>query len=623
RWGYDRNSKKKHQLPDDELYTWRHGIDRLIAGMMTDDDTKMSDGLFPSAEVAGGGQVLLGRLAEFVHSLGFLAARTGESHTISAWNTILSSVVNGLMGTGDDQDEDNETADTVRRSLTAVRERAEISGAQKRNIPFSVYIQSVLDEIEQASGTQGFHNGKATLAAMLPMRSIPFRVIAMLGMNHGLFPRRTGQPEFNLIRHGKSRIGDRDTLKGDRYLFLELLLSAKDRLIITWSGFDPGDGAAIPPSNLVDEFVSHLQREYSLTDEHGATSNAGDAVLVRYPLHPFSARYLSSQPENFRLNTWNKAWFRRADAHVQKRPMFEWELAAPVPAPEKLIDGNRIYNSLSDPMRTFLSACRIEQTREEELIEDSEPFALDGLQDWTVREAILNERLLNEPDVVDKLIANASIPSYAPGAMIVEEHRRTVQNRIERLRLIQEHPEFHSYRVDVTVDGVRYMMETERISIIGDTAVIIDLGKKSTKRRLKLWMIHLFLNIERRITTSIVLLDGTIEIAPIRSEEAAAHITRLQGLSERSAQRLLPFILEVSWAYVQPVSTKAKDPKTNAWKKLQSILDPNNTYSFSYDRNYSEAFGEVQTWEEAMNCIPGGEALFSETAHSIFDPYIL
>ncbi|MFZ4622048.1 MAG: exodeoxyribonuclease V subunit gamma [Bacteroidota bacterium] len=626
RWGYDESSKKKYLLPVYELFSWRYGIDRLIAGVVMDDDAAMSDGFLPSPEVSGSNAALLGRLAEFVHSLGSLTARIGESHTVAEWNVILSTVINNVLGTDHDQEEsENETADTVRSALTAVRERAEISGANKREIPFVVLMQSLVDEIDQSSGSIGFNNGKTTVAAMLPMRSIPFRIVAMVGMNHGLFPRRTGQPEFNLIRHDSQRPGDRDVLKGDRYLFLETILAARERLIITWSGFNPGNGSEIPPSNLVDELVSHLNREYCLTTTDGEMQNAGDSVLVKYPLHPFSARYRSSHDDNIRLNTWNRGWFNESLEKIKKTSMFDWELSRGGVRTEPTIDGGLIYDSLADPMDTFLNACRIEQSRKENQIKDSEPFILDQRENWTVRNAILNELLFNDADAVKRLTVNAELPPSAPGEKIVAEHRRTVEHRIQKLRSIQREPDFRSHRVDVTNNGERFVMEIERISLQKDSAVIMDLGRTYPKRRLNIWITHLFLNLELPVRTFMVTLDKTVILPPISKDDAVTQIRNLHELSLQASMRLLPFIIDVSWAFFEKPGTKVKNPdefvRTIGWKVLKAILGLTYGDSNRKSTNYIDAFREAQNWDEAMNSIPGGEKVFKETAYQVFGMY--
>src|SRR5205085_1223822 len=109
-----------------------------------------------------------------------------------------------------------------------------------------------------------------------------------LGVNQGKFPRHNEQPEYDLMRDRREP-GDRDTLNADRYLFLELLRSARDRLILTAGGLTDG-GEAAPLSSVAQTLVDWLDREYTL-----GAAPAGQAVTVTYPLSPASPRYRSGK----------------------------------------------------------------------------------------------------------------------------------------------------------------------------------------------------------------------------------------------------------------------------------------------------------------------------------------
>ena len=75
---------------------------------------------------------------------------------------------------------------------------------------------------------RSFLTGKVTFCAMLPMRSIPFKILCMLGMNDGAFPRKTSELGFDLIARYPRR-GDRSLRSDDRYLFLEAVISAREK----------------------------------------------------------------------------------------------------------------------------------------------------------------------------------------------------------------------------------------------------------------------------------------------------------------------------------------------------------------------------------------------------------
>ena len=128
----------------------------------------------------------------------------------------------------------------------------------------------------------GFMAGGVTFCAMLPMRSIPFRVICCLGMNSDAFPKTHRPPDFDLIaRH--PRPGDRSRRNDDRYLFLETVLSARTHLHLSYVGQNQQDNSALPPSVLVSELLDIIEQGF------GAPGGSVlEQIVIRHRLQPFS-----------------------------------------------------------------------------------------------------------------------------------------------------------------------------------------------------------------------------------------------------------------------------------------------------------------------------------------------
>ena len=88
------------------------------------------------------------------------------------------------------------------------------------------------------------------------MRTVPFRVVCLVGMNDTAYPRHDRAPGFDLIAQDP-RPGDRTTRDDDRYLFLEALLSARDVFYLSYVGRSIRDNSPIPPSVLVSELLDY------------------------------------------------------------------------------------------------------------------------------------------------------------------------------------------------------------------------------------------------------------------------------------------------------------------------------------------------------------------------------
>src|SRR5690606_19928283 len=120
----------------------------------------------------------------------------------------------------------------------------------------------------------GFLSGGVTFCAMMPMRSIPFRVVALLGMDEGAFPRGARPVGFDLAAQ-QPRPGDRSPRHDDRQLFLEALVSARDALLITYTGRSIRDNAELPPSVVVSELLDVLSESFALSEAGGDGAAAG------------------------------------------------------------------------------------------------------------------------------------------------------------------------------------------------------------------------------------------------------------------------------------------------------------------------------------------------------------
>ena len=143
----------------------------------------------------------------------------------------------------------------------------------------------------------GFLTGGVTFCAMLPMRSIPFKVIALVGMGGRAFPRTQRPAGFDLIA-SHPRPGDRSAREEDRYLFLEALLSARQKLYISYVGQSIKDNTEIPPSVVVSELIEAVEQGFR---EGPGGDGILDHICIRHRLQAFSPSYFEGQTGTLQL----------------------------------------------------------------------------------------------------------------------------------------------------------------------------------------------------------------------------------------------------------------------------------------------------------------------------------
>ena len=132
-----------------------------------------------------------------------------------------------------------------------------------------------------------FRTGELTVCTLVPMRSVPHRVVCLLGLDDGAFPRRSPRDGDDLLL-ADPHLGDRDPRTEDRQMLLDALLAARETLIITYNGNDERTNAALPPAVVVGELLDAV--DATARRAHG---RARDQVVTHHPLQPFD-------PRNFR-----------------------------------------------------------------------------------------------------------------------------------------------------------------------------------------------------------------------------------------------------------------------------------------------------------------------------------
>ncbi len=269
------------------------------------------------------------------------------------------------------------------------------------------YLAGLLD---QGGGSFGFLGGRVTFCAMLPMRSIPLRVVCLVGMNDGIFPQQSAPPLFSLMAGARQR-GDRSIRDEDRYLFLEALMSAGDRFYVSYSGQNDRDNTSMPPSVVVSELLDYVRRGFVPE----GTTDATPDIVTRHRLQAFSEEYFTGDTDShlFSYSTENRAALesRRSSGH-RGGP----SSTAPLSADPQLwqeLDLQQLIRFLHNPARQFLARrMNLRPYDPAEELEEQEPFALDSLGGYSLKQE-LTARLLND-ESCDGLYAAARARGLLP-----------------------------------------------------------------------------------------------------------------------------------------------------------------------------------------------------------------
>jgi exodeoxyribonuclease V gamma subunit len=410
-WGFDAEHREPFKLSGLAANTWRAGLDRILLGVaMADQDERIFGATLPLDDVDSGDIELVGRFSEFVTRLRTAVDALDQHRTIDSWAETLAAVSDSLTATS--------PSDSWQRSeLTGVLEelvdQATVGQGTSRVELSRDDVRSLLSERLKGRPTRAnFRTGHLTVCTLVPMRSVPHKVVCLLGLDDGSFPRHVERDGDDIAAQAP-RVGDRDPRSEDRQLLLDALLAAQEHLVVTYSGRDERSNQHRPPAVPVGELLDVADR--TVRTEKGRVR---DVLRVDHPLQPFDAR--NYVPGGLgRDGPWSHDVVSLAGAEAARtaddqQPVF---LEAPLPEWDQPIGLDSLDRFVRHPVRAFLrerlGVSLWDRTRE---FEDAIPIDVDGLAEWDVANRMLRARLrgANWADCRAAELARGALP---PGAL--------------------------------------------------------------------------------------------------------------------------------------------------------------------------------------------------------------
>ncbi|NPU83886.1 MAG: exodeoxyribonuclease V subunit gamma [Syntrophaceae bacterium] len=544
RWGRDAVHRAALGLPEIAENTWRAGLDRLLLGyaLTARDDDAPFLGIVPYDRIEGGEAEILARFLGFTDALFRIAAEIDRPRPPADWSRFLAETLDAFLSRDDDPLGEIET---LYRTITELEDLAAVAGFAEPVGP-----AVVRDHLRERLGGKGFGfgflAGGITFCAMLPMRSIPFRVLCLLGMNDGAYPRVSVPLGFDLMAQSPRR-GDRSRRQDDRYLFLESLLSAREKLYISYTGQGIRDNASRPPSVLVSELLDVVESGF-VGPEGG---DLRDRLVTRHPLQAFSPlyfggdeRFVSYSPEN------GAAALRAAGRRTPPEDFLPSDLSEPEPE-WRTVDLNALASFFANPARFLLSRrLGLRLVREEEPLEEAEPFALGSRERYSVLQYLLGAaRTGTDPgNARDALRAAGLLPHGAPGFCRFDDLWGEAAALLAAVRPHTEGGPAEPLVLDLAIGEFRL---TGRIgNVFAGGPVSFRPAKITARDRLRAWIAHLAGHAAGRTAWRSVLVgrDGKTRFygEPENPEAALATLLELYG---RGLLRPLPFFPESSLEY--------------------------------------------------------------------------
>jgi len=613
RWGIDEGHKAELELPSFPQNTWRAGLDRLLLGFaMPGREERLFSGILPYDPIEGGETRILGSFVEFAEQLFKRAASLGQWRTLEVWQRELASLLDDFFEPGE---ETQREIQLIRRMLDELVKTGAASLFDEE-IHLRVVRSDLERSLDQTGFGLGFMTGGVTFCAMLPMRSIPFRVICLLGMDGEAYPRQSKPLGFDyMARH--PRRGDRSRRNDDRYLFLEAILSARERLYISYVGQSIQDNSAIPPSVLVSELIDYVDQGFEIPG-----GPIRDHLHTRHRLQAFSPEYFKNHQKLF---TYSEENYEIAGTMLAGRKEPGAFLGTGLSEPDETwrkVDLHGLCAFFSNPTK-FLLNRRLGIYLEERfsLAEEREPFEVRTLEQYLLEESMLRRRLQGQSLKDDFVFAVASgrLPHGPVGQCIYEGLSPGVEHFAEDLSPLLGKNALET--LDFQIDVGDFYLTGSLDHVLKEKMIRFRYARLKGKDLMVNWIYHLVLNSVRaegypRHTLMAGLSAKSnkernrvfYEYTPVDEGEEI-----LEGLLKRYWEGLkepLHFFPESSWEYAELRLVKDK-PAEVALEQVRKAWEGSEWNRGEMDDPYYQlCFGGKDPIDTA----------FEEIAVEVFEP---
>lgn len=543
RWGQSGQHKKELSLPELNEHTWQAALDRMLMGYAVGHEDEFIGDVLSYKHIEGSSADALGGLHDFLQLLFQAKAGLKQSKNLKSWGTQLYYYADQLLGKSDLK------ADLMERQQLndlLLELSGTLADVHSDPVELQVIVQWLEGMIAERKSANGFLRGQLTFCSMLPMRSIPFKIIALMGINEGEFPKIERKPTFDLISQ-HFRKGDRSRRADDRYQFLEILLSTRQQLIITYIGQSQANNEVIPPSVVVTELLDVLRDYYQLS-----------GLTIRHPLQPFSKRYFDGTSDLFSFSEANCDTAKALSA-PKPEPTLWWQGAIQAEAEEAIenvIELPDLFRFFQHPQRYFMRRqLHLRYVGIDAETQEREPFTINELSLYGINEKWIQQLLTGNEMSLKKLQAQGLWLPGAAGELAFGHHQLMVQEFVDRIQTTNIGQPLGDLAVDLEIGGYRLVGKLGNRYQNGN--LIYRYANLKGKDFIGAWLHHLIVNRTQEQNTYLISADENLLFQPdICSPE---YLPQLIEIYRQGQQQPNAFFVEAALAYVnQAANPKAK-----------------------------------------------------------------
>ena len=603
-WGIDSAFRESLGLPGLEENTWKSGLERMLLGYaMPGSMDIMYENILPY-DIEGSNSIILGKFIEYFNSIVNITKSLSKNYSLSGWHTVLKEITETIFDSKDDEENIQLIKEAV-RSFDMIEEKSGFHEEVELEL-----IQTWLnDSFNRKRIASGFLSGAVTFCAMLPMRSIPFKVVCLIGMNDSAFPGADNKASFDLISQNPKR-GDRSKRDDDRYLFLESIISAEQRIYISYTGQSIMDNSEIQPSVAVSELLDYI--------EGYAPKNLiiKNYIFAKHPLQPFSRRYFKNNDNIFSYSEANrKACMISLSERKEASLFIDGKLSDEYELPQGQIHISDLIAFFLNPAKHLLQkrlGIYLEDTAD--TLEEKEPFTLNGLQKYQLEDLVSKyfiagfdaERLYNITR------AAGMLPHGTTGRAAFNNLMPGIKDFSGKINKITGQDKLDPLELNIEISGCSLYGRLDNIWKSG--LIHHRYANTKAKDRLKAWIAHLAMNASGNksypMNSMLICKDESWEMLPV--DNSAEIISYLISIYIKGHNELIRFFPESSLEFASSMvkdasSEKAFSKASNKWEGSDYAIgegtDPYYALCFKNLSPFNKEFAEIslKVFESMIN----------------------
>ncbi len=505
RWGLDAHFRKRFDLPEVEINSWKFGLERMLLGYSVASEEVLFDDKLPYLEIEGSNAESAGKLTHFIYKISDLIEVFSQKHSAIEWQDIINSLLETFFTPEDDDESILQNIRNCIGDFVDIAEEQEFY--QGRVLSVAIINEYLTNALMNQMDSGRFLAGKVTFCTLQPMRAIPFKVVCLLGMNDDEFPRQQKKSSLDLITQNAAKLGDRNRRDDDRYLFLQAILSARQYLYISYIGRSVIDNSKTLPSALVSELYDYLERFYAIMPQQ---------ITTQHPLQPFDKKYFSDNGELF---SYAEEWLPASSAIkslTAENPFFTSMLEEP-DSTLKVLTISDLVSFFAKPARYLLrQRMGVNFDLQIDEVEEDEPFYLTSLDDYKIKEKLLDCCLFehDETNFYKKLCLSGTIPHGHIG----EKSYNNIAAEVDTLAAkVKPYLEGDIENYSGTINISDFEVSASITNITADGMLLYRVGKLRPIDRVELRVKHLFLQVAFGFSLPAIFIaqDQTLIIQPV------------------------------------------------------------------------------------------------------------